>query len=696
MTRPREILLLALAGILGARLASAAPLDHTSVAPPKVPNKTAADVFYRSLPTDNNLVHVTITNYGFIGNNYFTRSPSFEYPFGTGFEHMVRGGLWVGARSTAFSDTEFTRVTTGAVDGFTGSSAQSSTEYTPRSPAIINRSALENSSVFDPHAISEQDYISEYDDLSPPAGGTDEPHRPLGIAVRQETYSWSFGDFKNFIILHFILKNLGPPLRDVWMGFYAEMATGPKNAYSTWPPTAAGGGGLGGWFQKKLVGYDIPSRLFREHYCQAGNAPPNCTCSLGAQLVPEYAGIKLLGISPGSLDDPTKHVTMAAWNFEPGSTLRDQDIERYPLMSAGTVTDLCTPEFQPGGSGPPDPVELLAAGPFSQVGFGDSVSVDFALIGAPDRNGLVDLDRYADLAQRAFDLNYVVPKPPPSPIFHAVPRDQAVDFYWDDSPEATVDSTSAAIKDFEGYRLYLSDDPSDLDASPPRHLVAQFDLKAPPHDTTGFNTGLDSARIVRVVGRDTLHYVVIDGDTCQYRHTVTGLRNGFKYYAAVTSYDLGDTRIESLESGPNQNRTEAIPSPGPGESAGGGKVVVFPNPYRVEARWDQRQLVRDHYLWFTNLPERCTIRIYTLAGDLVFETDFDGSTYQGEGVRGVFNPASGAKPPVLSGRSYPWDLITRSDQAAATGLYLYSVEDKASGKRTVGKFLIIKSDRENF
>ncbi len=51
--------------------------------------------------------------------------------------------------------------------------------------------------------------------------------------------------------------------------------------------------------------------------------------------------------------------------------------------------------------------------------------------------------------------------------------------------------------------------------------------------------------------------------------------------------------------------------------------------------------------------------------------------------------------PTLSGATYAWNLITREGQAAATGLYLYSVEDK-SGKRAraVGKFLIVKSDRE--
>ena len=79
-----------------------------------------------------------------------------------------------------------------------------------------------------------------------------------------------------------------------------------------------------------------------------------------------------------------------------------------------------------------------------------------------------------------------------------------------------------------------------------------------------------------------------------------------------------------------------MPAPAPGERAGG--VTVFPNPYRVEARWDAGQRVRDHYLWFANLPRRCTLRIYTLAGDLVFETRFDGASYRGEGARGLYDP----------------------------------------------------------
>ena len=50
----------------------------------------------------------------------------------------------------------------------------------------------------------------------------------------------------------------------------------------------------------------------------------------------------------------------------------------------------------------------------------------------------------------------------------------------------------------------------------------------------------------------------------------------------------------------------------------------------------------------------------------------------------------------MSGSTFGWDMITREGQAAATGLYIWAVEDKQSGKRQTGKFLLVKSDRENF
>ena len=96
---------------------------------------------------DLNLMSVNLTNYGFVGNNFTTRTPSMEYPVGTGHEHLVRGGLWIGALA-ADANGAFIGVTTGAVDGFTGDAAASATEFTPEGDHIDVRSSLPNNRRF--------------------------------------------------------------------------------------------------------------------------------------------------------------------------------------------------------------------------------------------------------------------------------------------------------------------------------------------------------------------------------------------------------------------------------------------------------------------------------------------------------------------------------------------------------------------
>ena len=65
---------------------------------------------------------------------------------------------------------------------------------------------------------------------------------------------------------------------------------------------------------------------------------------------------------------------------------------------------------------------------------------------------------------------------------------------------------------------------------------------------------------------------------------------------------------------------------------------------------------------------------------------------------GIFNPSTDfdIDTPTLSKRTFGWNMITAGGQAAASGLYMFAIEDKASGDKQRGKFLIIKSDREDF
>ena len=47
-------------------------------------------------------------------------------------------------------------------------------------------------------------------------------------------------------------------------------------------------------------------------------------------------------------------------------------------------------------------------------------------------------------------------------------------------------------------------------------------------------------------------------------------------------------------------------------------------------------------------------------------------------------------PGYLDGGMHAWDLITAFDQAIATGLYIYSVENLETGHIQTGKFAVIK------
>jgi hypothetical protein len=92
-------------------------------------------------------------------------------------------------------------------------------------------------------------------------------------------------------------------------------------------------------------------------------------------------------------------------------------------------------------------------------------------------------------------------------------------------------------------------------------------------------------------------------------------------------------------------------------------IKVVPNPYIVNAEWETAD--GERRLEFINLPDVCTLRIYTLAGDLVKVIDHSGN----------------------AGTAY-WDVLSINEQGIAPGIYFYSVESDYGSK--IGKFAVIK------
>lgn len=614
-----------------------------------------------------NRVGLQVSNYGFVGSNFMSRSPSFEFPLGKGYEHLSRAGLWVGARALDEAGV-FTGVSAAIVDNSQASGGPSETEFTPLVGALVERSRIQNARRYTPLAISDQDLIAEYADTpaKPSSGFQREPHRPMHLRIRQTSLGFTLPAADGFVVTSFTIHNDGAALQDVYVAMYAQLVSGNREAYTTWPPSA--GSGPGSWYYKSYFEADSTRSLVMERYCQSQPVPAGCNVS----YCPPWVALQYLrSLSSAPV---TARAIHRWWTFSPGDTTKDEDVERYRLMSGGGAEDATLCPFD----GSCSPIQLISVGPFPRIEAGDSLVVDFAWVGGEDRDRLLV---NADYASFAASIDYHLPSPPPSPLLHVESSDGRADIWWDDSPEYATDPTSPAPdqRDFEGYRLYLG---TDREAP---GLLSQYDLV----DTTGFNTGL-----TRVLAPQPL---VADGVTYRYHQTIDHLKNGFRYFGGITSYDTGDHATPPLESGLGQNKFAVVPNARAGQSGGaGGGIRVYPNPYRVDAAWDAGATSRRHYVWFAGLPERCRIRLYSLGGDLVYSTEFNGARYHGESARGLYDPIrdQDIQAPSQSGGAFAWDLVTSRGQAAATGLYVWSVEDQATGSVSRGKLLLVKSDRE--
>ena len=104
------------------------------------------------------------------------------------------------------------------------------------------------------------------------------------------------------------------------------------------------------------------------------------------------------------------------------------------------------------------------------------------------------------------------------------------------------------------------------------------------------------------------------------------------------------------------------------------KISVVPNPYIATASWEPRSLYPtgrgDRKIDFINLPAKCTIKIYTIAGALVKTLYKDNSNLN-------------------NGGSISWDLISDDGMDVAYGIYLFHVDAPGIGEY-IGKFAVIK------
>ncbi len=169
----------------------------------------------------------------------------------------------------------------------------------------------------------------------------------------------------------------------------------------------------------------------------------------------------------------------------------------------------------------------------------------------------------------------------------------------------------------------------------------------------------------------------------EYEYIIEDLLPTVPYYVTVTAFDYGHPprKLEPLESQIEPYLVEAFAASQGDDTRPEGKLAVYcyPNPYRIdggyypggwENRLDEYAPERARNVWFANLPNKCTITIYSLDGDLIRRLDHD-------------EPAGGGRASI-----HRWDMISRNTEALVSGLYYWVVESEYGDQ--IGKLAIIK------
>jgi hypothetical protein len=326
-------------------------------------------------------------------------------------------------------------------------------------------------------------------------------------------------------------------------------------------------------------------------------------------------------------------------------------------------------------------------------------------------------------------LFWIVGTAPPPPSLRIDPANRdGVAVYWDNFSETQRD-VKTQIFDFEGYRVFRADNWARPEGTSvlngPGADLWKLLFQADVRNGFGEDTGLDRFRyepLTHVLSPGAKQDMItsikqflteypgktppcpqgVTQEVCDtlwalaawdlglqegrqyYRYIDRNIHRGRPYFYAVTASDHGvDDATGAFSEGkvgdPSSNFTYIEPiSPSQLDyQYKEDNVYVVPNPATKESMqpWTLSPNNEDPTgikVEFRNLPaDKGTIRIYTVAGDLVQELAFDGRSGIG---------------------TTKWDLVSRNGQDITSGVYIYSVETDTNDafKRKIGKFVVIR------
>jgi hypothetical protein len=560
---------------------------------------------------DVNQVEMCVSNYGKFGQNEDSKSGCW-WPKGSRENYIYGAGTWFGTIDRTTGDT---LVTVG---------------YNPNNAYSEYRTGLAGMSFSDPYSIlffypadwpaplavypmapqdpfSHQDSWCAYNDLDVIYHEPNDT-RPIGLEVYQSVYVWNLSTTQDIIFVRYELKNVsGDTLKNCYFGVCADNDIGNEEPNFKNDRTAGIAGrwyvingeslwvdNLGYQWQDETEAYwnEFPGTIGYDFLQSPWDLPP----------MPGIADKDNDGI-----DDYYERDSVWFWeNHKPPDPLYDADMDGTPdwrdpsqipqlgmtaLNRYTLITDPkndaerymalagfnhLTGSYEPFDTLPSDPDDwriIQCSGPFELLPDSTAivlVGIVFAkwhdFYGSPD-SALAEVD---NTAQFIYDMNWLLPGPPPPPQLTIIPGDVKVTLTWNSAPEITPDPYYDVVNDsgtlfdpfyreydFEGYRIWKSLTGQTGDW----HLLAFYDLY---NDILFEDTTVAESIRIRAENTGIVHSYV-DED----------VRNGFTYYYAVTSFDYnfveeeGSPKLLVFESGLSGKgtspRRDAWNYVGPGE-----------------------------------------------------------------------------------------------------------------------------------
>ncbi len=609
--------------------------------------------------------------------------------------HLVTGGIWIGAKKSPDSIL--------AVEDWSMYATTVSNEPGAKYIVTRHKHLYKNGENFwlKKNPLDGEEVIETIWEYNVNYTKTDDIERQLPVQVRRTAHQWSGSKRdENYFIYEYVIKNISNkikaiapnrPVPDSLYGVYVLLCYALHSNSRSWnvlfPSLTAGARNT--WFfydasRQMIWGragdfLDTPANEeFGISYTQGPivNGKPT-----GEYLAPGFVGVRLLYSSPDLTGQATR-VSKFGWSAASNSI----DLSG-PFTNIGTLEGrykvLQDPAYAANFiSSPADTIymrrsrmwSLMSLGPWN-LAPGDSIVIAVAeIVDGVDYKIAIDtsykpfflgsqgfriFQATADKAkftynQRLAGRGFNHPDPPAAPKFE-------VDYYrerekfvanvitWGTEAEAISDPDDRTF-DLAGYRIYRS-----------------WYLPIGPWDLIGEIRKGDP----KYFHPQKNKYIFIDST----------VQIGANYYYALTAFDTGkafwsidptarfpetnSNRVPPLESSIFANRTiypfkSTIPALNKLD-----EVLVVPNPFIIGEGFSQPGAGDE--IQFVNIPNPCTIRIYTLRGDLVKTINVPEGT----------------------GAIVAWNQVTDYGQYVESGIYLYHIDAPGVGKK-VGKFAIVR------